>query len=179
MIGKNSVIVDNPRLNFRDAFEVIGNKPVFILDTNFKLSSIEDLTLFDKLERERIYIITSKKQKNMSIKSSCFLKGVNIKNVKSDLGFLNIKEVLKIVSKMGVNRLMVEGGASVWTSFLKTGYFDEIVMFTGSKIINDSALSCFNDFLPPDTQLGDFPNLTLTSLQNWKDDIEARWEVRS
>ena len=179
LIGKNSVIIDNPRLNLRDAFEVIENKPVFILDTNFKLSSIEGLTLFDKLERERIYIITGKKPKNMSIKSSCFLKGVNIKNVKSDLGFLNIKEVLKIVSKMGVNRLMVEGGASVWTSFLKTGYFDEIVMFTGSKIINDSALSCFNDFLPPDTRLGDFPNLTLTSLQNWKDDIEARWEVRS
>ena len=179
LIGKNSIIIDNPRLNLRDAFEVIENKPVFILDTNFKLSSIEGLTLFDKLERERIYIITSKKPKNMSIKSSCFLKGVNIENVKSELGFLNIKEVLKIVSKMGVNRLMVEGGASVWTSFLKTGYFDEIVMFTGSKIINDSALSCFNDFLPPDTRLGDFPNLTLTSLQNWKDDIEARWEVRS
>ena len=179
LIGKNSVIIDNPSLNLRDAFEVIGNKPVFILDTNFKLSSIEGLTLFDKLERERIYIITSKKPKNMSIKSRCFLKGVNIKNVKSELGFLNIKEVLKIVSEMGVNRLMVEGGASVWTSFLKTGYFDEIVMFTGSKIINDSALSCFNDFLPPDTRLGDFPNLTLKSLQNWKDDIEARWEVRS
>ena len=179
LIGKNSVIIDNPRLNLRDAFEVIGNKPVFILDTNFKLSSIEGLTLFDKLERDRVYIISSKKPKNMSIKSRCFLKGVNIKNVKSEIGFLNIKEVLKIVSEMGVNRLMVEGGASVWTSFLKTGYFDEIVMFTGSKIINDSALSCFNDFLPPDTRLGDFPNLTLTSLQNWKDDIEARWEVRS
>jgi riboflavin biosynthesis pyrimidine reductase len=137
------------------------------------------LKLFDKLERDRIYIITSKKPKNMSIKSRRFLKGVNIENIKSELGFLNIKEVLKIVSKMGVNRLMVEGGASVWTSFLKTGCFDEIVMFTGSKIINDSALSCFNDFLPPDTRLGDFPNLTLTSLQNWKDDIEARWEVRS
>ena len=179
LIGKNSVIIDNPSLNLRDAFEVIGNKPVFILDTNFKLSSIEGLTLFDKLERERIYIITSKKPKNMSIKSSCFLKGVNIKNVKSELGFLNIKEVLKIISEMGVNRLMVEGGPSVWTSFLKTGYVDEIVMFTGSKIINDSALSCFNDFLPPDTRLGDFPNLTLKSLPNWKDDIEARWEVRS
>ena len=179
LIGKNSVIIDNPSLNLRDAFEVIGNKPVFILDTNFKLSSIEGLTLFDKLERERVYIVTSKKPKNMSLKSRCFLKGINIKNVKSELGFLNIKEVLKIISEMGVNRLMVEGGPSVWTSFLKTGYVDEIVMFTGSKIINDSALSCFNDFLPPDTRLGDFPNLTLTSLQNWKDDIEARWEVRS
>ena len=80
---------------------------------------------------------------------------------------------------MGVNQLLVEGGARVWTSFLKTGFFDEIVMFTGNKIINDSALSCFNDFLPPDTRLGDFPNLTLKSLQNWKDNIEARWQVGS
>ena len=90
-----------------------------------------------------------------------------------------MQEILKIVSGMGVNRLLVEGGAKVWTSFLKIGLFDEIVMFTGNKIINDSATSCFNDFLPPDTRLGDFPNLTLTSLQKWKDDIEARWEVRS
>ena len=179
LIGKNSIIIDNPRLNLRDEFEIIENKPVFILDTNFKLPSIAGLTLFDELERSRVYIITSKKPKNMSKKLSHFLKGVHIENIKREQGFLNIKEVLKIVSKMGVNRLMVEGGVSVWTSFLKAGCFDEIVMFTGNKIINDSALSCFNDFLPADTRLGNFPNLTLTSLQSWKDDIEARWEVRS
>ena len=179
LIGKNSIIIDNPRLNLRDAFETIENKPVFILDTNLELSSIGDLALFDKLERDKIYIITSKKPKNMPMKSSHFLKGSNIENTKRELGLLSIKEVLKIVSKMGINRLLVEGGASVWTSFLKKGCFDEIVMFTGSKIINDSALSCFNDFLPPDTRLGNFPNFTLTSLQSWKDDIEARWEVRS
>ena len=115
----------------------------------------------------------------MATGSSDFLKGVNIENAKSERGLISIEEVLKIVSKMGINRLLVEGGSRVWTSFLKTGFFDEIVMFTGNKIINESAISCFRDFLPPDTRLGDFPNLTLTSLQNWKDNIEARWEVRS
>ena len=80
---------------------------------------------------------------------------------------------------MGVNRLLIEGGAKVWTSFLKAGFFDEIVMFTGNKIINDTATSCFNDFLPIDTKLGDFPNLTLTSLLKWKDNIEAKWIVYS
>ena len=93
--------------------------------------------------------------------------------------FLNIKEILKIVSRMGVNRLLVEGGARVWTSFLKAGLFDEIVMFTGNKIINDSATSCFNDFLPLDSRLRDFPNLTLTSLLRWKDNIEAKWIANS
>ena len=179
LIGKNSVVIDNPRLNLRDEFEVIENKPVFILDTSFELASIEGLSLFDKLQRDKINIITSKNPKNLNTKLSDFLKGVNIEITKSELGFLSIEKVLKLVSKRGVNRLLVEGGARVWTSFLKAGFFDEIVMFTGNKIINDSALSCFNDFLPPNTQLGDFPNLTLTSLQNWKDDIETRWEVRS
>ena len=179
LIGKNSIIIDNPRLNLRDEFEIIENKPVFILDTNLELPNIESLSLFDILEKEKIYIITSKKPKDMAIKRSGFLKGVNIENAKSTQEFLCIEEVLKIVSKMGVNRLLVEGGARVWTSFLKTGFFDEIVMFTGNKIINDSAFSCFNDFLPPNTRLEDFPNLTLKSLQKWKNDIEARWVIGS
>ena len=179
LIGKNSIIIDNPRLNLRDEFDTIENKPVFILDTSFELPSVETLSLFDSLERDKICIITSEKPKKMAAETSDLLKGIYIENAKDDLGLLNIEEVLKIVSKMGVNRLLVEGGARVWTSFLKKGFFDEIVMFTGNKIINDSGLSCFNDFLPPDTPLGDFPNLTLTSLQNWKNDIETRWEVRS
>ena len=179
LIGKNSIIIDNPRLNLRDEFDIIENKPIFILDTKSELSSIENLLLLDTVERDKIFIITSKEKAKMVTKSSDFLKGVNVEQVKSDLGFLNIEEVLKIVSKMGVNRLLVEGGARVWTSFLKTGFFDEIVMFTGNKILNDSSSSCFNDFLPSDTRLEDFPNLTLTSLLKWKDNIEARWKARS
>ena len=179
LIGKNSVIIDNPRLNLRDQFDVIQNKPIFILDTKLELSGIKNLLLFDKVERDKVFIITSKEKTNIVTKSSDLLKGVNIEKAKSDLGFLNIEEVLKIVSKMGVNRLLVEGGARVWTSFIKTGFFDEIVMFTGSKIFNDSSTSCFKDFLPSDTRLEDFPSLTLTSLLKWKDNIEARWEARS
>ena len=177
LIGKNSIVIDNPRLNLRDAFEIIEDKPIFILDTKFELASIESLSLFNKVRRDKVYIITSMKPKNMIKKTSDFLKGVNIETTKSDLGFLSVEEVLKIISRIGVNRLLVEGGGRVWTSFLKTGFFDEIVMFTGNKIINDSAISCFNDFLPPHTQLRDFPNLTLKSLLKWKDNIEARWET--
>ena len=112
-------------------------------------------------------------------KVSDYFRGVNIEQTVKEQGFLNIEETLKIVSRMGVNRLLVEGGARVWTSFIKTGFFDEIVMFTGNSIINDSSISCFNDFLPLDTRLGDFPNLTLVSLLKWKDNIEARWKTNS
>ena len=175
LIGKNSIIIDNPRLNLRDQFDKIENKPIFILDTNFELSKSENLLLFDKLGREKVNIITNREPKDVASKVSDFFKGVNFEKSVKEHGLLNIEEILKIISKMGVNRLLVEGGARVWTSFIKTGFFDEIVMFTGNSIINDSSISCFNDFLPLDTRLGDFPNLTLISLLKWEDNIEARW----
>ena len=179
LIGKNSIIIDNPRLNLRDQFDKIENKPIFILDTNFELSESENLSLFDKLGKEKVNIITNRETMNVASKVSDYFRGVNIEKTVKEQGFLNIEETLKIVSRMGVNRLLVEGGARVWTSFLKSGFFDEIVMFTGNSIINDSSISCFNDFLPLDTRLGDFPNLTLISLLKWKDNIEARWITNS
>ena len=179
LIGKNSIIIDNPRLNLRDQFDKIENKPIFILDTNFELSDSENLLLFDKLGREKVNIITNREPKEVASKVSDFFKGVNFEKSVKEHGLLNIEEILKIISRMGVNRLLVEGGARVWTSFIKTGFFDEIVIFTGNSIINDSSISCFNDFLPLDTRLRDFPNLTLISLLRWKDNIEARWIANS
>ena len=179
LIGKNSVIVDNPRLNLRDQFEEIENKPIFILDTNFELSDFQSLSIFEEVGKDKVHIITSKELKDKPINESDSFTRVSVKNAKIVKESLNLQEILKIVSKVGVNRLLVEGGAKVWTSFLETGFFDEIVMFTGNKIMNDSATSCFNDFLPIDTRLGDFPNLTLTSLLKWKDNIEAKWIANS
>ena len=94
--------------------------------------------------REKVNIITNWEPKDVASKVSDFFKGVNFEKSVKEHGLLNIEEILKIISRMGVNRLLVEGGARVWTSFIKTGFFDEIVMFTGNSIINDSSISCFN-----------------------------------
>ena len=179
LIGKNSIIFDNPRLNLRDQFEAIENKPIFILDTNFGLSELKNISLFDKVGRDKVYILTNKKIGDISKKESTLFKGVSIERANTTKGLLSIKEILKIISRMGVNRLLVEGGARVWTSFINTNLFDEIIMFTGNKIINDSAISCFNDILPIDTQLRNFPNLSLKSLLKWKDNFEVKWTANS
>ena len=175
LIGKNSIIFDNPRLNLRDQFDAIENKLIFILDTNFELSKLENIALFDKVEKEKVYILTNRKFEESTKKENKRFRGVSIERVNTAQEMLNIKEILKVISRMGVNRLLVEGGARVWTSFLKEDLFDEIVMFTGNKIINNSGTSCFDDFLPDDTQLRDFPNLTLKSLHKWQDNFEVKW----
>ncbi|GIR95145.1 MAG: hypothetical protein CM15mP98_01150 [Paracoccaceae bacterium] len=53
LIGKNSIIFDNPRLNLRDQFEAIENKPIFILDTNFGLSELKTFHYLIKWEETR------------------------------------------------------------------------------------------------------------------------------
>ena len=163
----------------RDQFEAIENKPIFILDTNFGLSELKNISLFDKVGRDKVYILTNKKIGDISKKESTLFKGVSIERANTTKGLLSIKEILKIISRMGVNRLLVEGGARVWTSFINTNLFDEIIMFTGNKIINDSAISCFNDILPIDTQLRNFPNLSLKSILKWKDNFEVKWTANS
>ncbi len=178
LIGKNSILVDNPRLNLRDQYESIENKPIFILDTNFEIFGRGNLSVIEYVGKNKVHIITSKDLKDEVTKDHKF-RGVGIEKVSKEQRFLDMQEILKIVSRMGVNRLLVEGGARVWTSFLKIGLFDEIVIFTGNKVINDSATSCFDDFLPLDARLGDFPNLTLASLLRWKDNIEAKWIANS
>ena len=179
LIGKNSIIFDNPRLNLRDQFEAVENKPIFVLDTNFSLSELKNISLFDKVGRNKVYIFTKKKIEYRSRQDSTLFNGVSMERVNTTQGLLNIKEILKVVSRIGVNRLLVEGGSRVWTSFVKTNLFDEIIMFTGNKIINDSGTSCFNDFLPVDTQLENFPNLTLKSLLKWQDNFEVKWIANS
>ena len=139
----------------------------------------DSLSIFDNIGKKKVHIITSKDLKDKVTIDHKFFRGVSIEKVSREQRFLNMQEILKIVSRMGVNRLLVEGGARVWTSFLQIGLFDEVVIFTGNKIMNDSATSCFNDFLPLDARLGDFPNLTLTSLLRWKDNIEAKWIANS
>ena len=101
----------------RDQFDKIDNKPIFILDN--KISNYlnpKNLSLFDKLGKEKVNIITNRETMKVASKVSDYFRGVNIEKTVKEQGFLNIEDTLKIVSRMGVNRLLVEGGARVWTS---------------------------------------------------------------
>jgi riboflavin biosynthesis pyrimidine reductase len=49
---------------------------------------------------------------------------------------LNLKVLLAQLSKRGVQRLLVEGGATVIGSFLKAKLADEVIIYIASKILD-------------------------------------------
>lgn len=55
---------------------------------------------------------------------------------------LNLSDILKQLCSHGVNRLMVEGGARVISSFLSAGFVDELSLFIAPKLLGKGIQLC-------------------------------------
>ncbi|HSF55888.1 MAG TPA: bifunctional diaminohydroxyphosphoribosylaminopyrimidine deaminase/5-amino-6-(5-phosphoribosylamino)uracil reductase RibD [Algoriphagus sp.] len=115
LVGKNTALYDNPRLNVRDW---VGKNPMrIVLDSNCELPA--SLHLFDQ-----------------SIPTICY----NSKKSESEenLDFVNlgrnfsIFDILKDLNSRKVQSLIVEGGSGVLSRFIESGLWDEARVFTGN-----------------------------------------------
>jgi len=69
-------------------------------------------------------------------------RGVEVIRVKKDVrGRPDIAAVLKDLAKIGVTRLLVEGGASVHASFLDRGFADRLEIFRAPILLGASGRS--------------------------------------
>lgn len=114
LVGKNTALYDNPSLTVRDW---VGNNPLrIVLDSKLELP--EDLSLFD--ENTPTICYNSRKSESQT----------NLEFV--DLGAdFSIGDILKDLHARKIQSLLVEGGSSVLTQFLKAGLWDEARVFTG------------------------------------------------
>lgn len=121
MIGANTAINDNPKLNVR---MWQGENPLrIIIDPNLKLS--HDLDIFDN--SQKTLIINAKKDKSES----------NIKWLKLDCscGKL-IEQLLGYLYKEKVQSVFIEGGRVLLQSFIDKGYWDEARVFSGRQFFS-------------------------------------------
>ena len=175
LVGRKTVLSDNPRLNLRDEYQNIPQKFIFILDANLSIPYSKELKIIKFNEKEKIHVFTKKNCDKEKIKQIRKL-GLNPIQVGKKKGKLDISEILLKIGNLRINKLLVEGGSSIWTSFIKETFFDEIIIFWGNNILNGTAMPTFNDFLPVNTRIKGFPRLKLRYIKNWGNDIEAVWQ---
>ena len=112
LVGKNTALHDNPRLNVRDW---TGNDPIrVVLDSKLELPA--DLHLFDQ-----------------QIPTLCYntLKKEPLPNLEwVQLPELSLEALLADLQRRHIQSLLVEGGSQVLQQFLKTGLWDEARVFT-------------------------------------------------
>lgn len=145
LVGKNTVLQDNPKLNVRDAE---GHNPHrIILDSQLSLS--ENLNVFTDNDKENTIIFCDLTAKEMDK----FKKiGINVIPVKSINNQLDLNEILSQLGKLNITSILVEGGAGIFSSFVKNGLIDELHIFSAPKIVGKG--------------IGSFDKIEIDSLNN-------------
>ena len=76
--------------------------------------------------------IASKKSKIKKLEQ-LGVKIIFVKKNHSDR--VHLKSMLKEIRKMGIASILVEGGAKIFSSFIKQNLFDDLLLFVSPKIL--------------------------------------------
>jgi diaminohydroxyphosphoribosylaminopyrimidine deaminase/5-amino-6-(5-phosphoribosylamino)uracil reductase len=131
LVGLNTVIKDDPMLlpdPGRDSYARC------VLDTDLSISPASRLVRSARRYSTIIYCGTTHAGRIGRLEKM----GVVVKRVRClRSGLLDIDQIIDDLASMQVMHLFVEGGSTVFTSFLRTGAVDKIAVFTAPKIMGD------------------------------------------
>ncbi|MFA9556085.1 bifunctional diaminohydroxyphosphoribosylaminopyrimidine deaminase/5-amino-6-(5-phosphoribosylamino)uracil reductase RibD [Evansella sp. AB-rgal1] len=161
LVGVNTVIADDPSLTTR--LEHGGKHPIrIILDTHLRTPVTAKLVT-DKLAPTWIITTVKEEEKIDSLKAS----GVSIILMDE----ITIPNVLSYLGKHNISSLLVEGGGKINDSFLRSGEFQQVIIYLAPKIIGgQGALSSFSG--EGITTLSDAPKLTFSSMKQVGPDLK-------
>ncbi|MGL9761818.1 MAG: bifunctional diaminohydroxyphosphoribosylaminopyrimidine deaminase/5-amino-6-(5-phosphoribosylamino)uracil reductase RibD [Wolbachia sp.] len=138
MIGSNTLINDNPLLTCRLP-KLEDRSPIrLIIDSQEKLK--EEHNIARTADKVTTWVITNKEVEG-KIKNIDYLV-VNSNSV----GKVCLKDTAsKLVSDVGITRLLVEGGGTLITELLKRNLIDRLIICRSGKILGNDAIPFVGD----------------------------------
>lgn len=143
MVGANTVKVDNPELTVR---LVKGTNPIrVVLDGKFELDP--NYKIFKNAKNIPTIIFVSKTayDSNPSKLKDMLKMGVQVLPIKSKDNELNLRQVLKKLYSLKISSVLVEGGQSLFTQFIKNKLADYAYIFIANKILGCGVSSITNE----------------------------------
>ena len=135
LIGSGTVTRDDPQLTVRltegrNPRRIIVDSNLIIKTTNKVLVNNQDSNLI---------LITSRNslEKKRKIKKLISLGAHIIYSKYEGNGKLDLKYVLKELGKLNLNSILVEGGSTLFTSFIQQNLYDNFLIFLSPKIIGN------------------------------------------
>ncbi|SDR80054.1 diaminohydroxyphosphoribosylaminopyrimidine deaminase [Polaribacter sp. KT25b] len=120
LVGTNTVIADNPKLNVRSWF---GNNPIrVVLDKNLRIP--KEMNVFDG--SVKTIVITEKENCHCEqCEAICFETIDFSKNV--------AKQIVAVLQKHQIQSVIIEGGTQTLQTFIDANLWDEAKVFTGES----------------------------------------------
>lgn len=129
MVGVNTVLVDNPRL---DAW-FSKRQPVKII-VDSQLSTPQHANIFSG--KSQVIIITLAPKAGQETENRKILQGrAKILDVKERSGQVNLRDAMKKLAALGITNILVEGGGTLVGSLFDEGLADKVLFFIAPKII--------------------------------------------
>jgi GTP cyclohydrolase II len=121
LVGIGTVLADNPRLNVRLA---AGKDPQpVVVDSRLRFPSYANL-----LKNGRAPWIATNRGADAERQHDLEAAGAKVLRMTGSNGWVDLAELLQSLGSMGINSLMVEGGAQIITSFLASRLVDQVVL---------------------------------------------------
>ena len=163
LIGKNTMMKDNPLLTVRHAR---GKNPVrIILDSKGEISSKSKILQTSK--KVPTIIATSKQITKYNLQK---LREFPVEVIITGEKSVNIKSLLKKLTEKNIKTILVEGGGTVNWEFVKQNIFDELIITISPFLIGGkNAIS----FVQGDgfDKISKSPNLQLKSIKRLKNHL--------
>jgi len=166
LVGINTVIADDPLLTPRPSR---GKKPTrIVLDSCLRIPL--DCKLLATAKEAPVLIVTSDRavHTNLDVADKITQKGAQILNVPAPQGRCDLRFLLGELAKRGVQQMLVEGGPTLITSFLKEQLADEIVVYIAPKILG---LLGSVSITEPMAELAEAIGLNCVDIKRFGDDV--------
>jgi diaminohydroxyphosphoribosylaminopyrimidine deaminase/5-amino-6-(5-phosphoribosylamino)uracil reductase len=166
LVGINTVIADDPLLTPRPAR---GKKPArIVLDAHLRIPL--NCQLLSTARKVPVLIVTGEAaaKANLEKADKIAQQGAELLPVPACEGRCDIEFLLEELAKRGVAQLLVEGGPTVLTSFLRRRLADEICIYITPKILGSQGSLGISE---PMAQLGAATSLHYIDVKRFGDDI--------
>ncbi|WNY24593.1 2,5-diamino-6-(ribosylamino)-4(3H)-pyrimidinone 5'-phosphate reductase [Methanolapillus millepedarum] len=183
MVGIGTMLSDNPSLTVksekRRKERTLAGKdenPVRIVADSQAKTPV-DADIFKKGSGKKIIVVSKTAP---SEKVNALLKNPDTKVIVADpvgSGRVDLTEMAKLLKKEGIEKLMVEGGATLNEGLLAAGLVDEINIFIGNMIIGGKNAPTFAD--GSGFSENNLLKLELISFEKIEDGILLKWKVKN
>jgi diaminohydroxyphosphoribosylaminopyrimidine deaminase/5-amino-6-(5-phosphoribosylamino)uracil reductase len=166
LVGIGTVLADNPLLTARPSK---GKKLTrIVLDSKLRIPL--DCELLATAKKNPLLIVTSRQtvQTNPELAEQVTQKGAELLVFPDTPAQSNLNFVLDELSKRGVAQLLVEGGPTVISSFLKEQLTDEICVYIAPKILGRHGTV---DIAGPMKELTETFDLHYVDIKNFDGDV--------
>tara|TARA_B100000131_G_scaffold322732_1_gene377798 strand:- start:800 stop:1876 length:1077 start_codon:yes stop_codon:yes gene_type:complete len=132
MVGVNTILNDNPRLTYRGPKDKSYTQPrPIVLDSKLRTPLKSKIIL----EKNKPIIFTQKSTNSIKMKTMVE-SGCEIIIMKT----MTPQAILKKLGSLNLQRILVEGGAKVFSSFLSSRLWNELIVYYSPKFIGKHGL---------------------------------------